>query len=83
MLIPVQGSPDRIELLLCVPGTRGLSACWLDGDGIFGVGGFPIDFVSKGAVHLPVYVNTQKWEVTTSFYFYSELYVVVNPIEVV
>ena len=28
----------RIELLLYVPGMRGLSACWLDGDGVFGVG---------------------------------------------
>ena len=28
----------RIELLLYVPGMRELSACWLDGDGIFGVG---------------------------------------------
>ena len=37
MLIPVQGIPDCIEFL-CVPGTRGLSVCWLDGDGIFGVG---------------------------------------------
>ena len=25
----------RIELLLYVPGMRELSACWLDGDGIF------------------------------------------------
>ena len=28
----------RIELLFYVPGMRGLSACWLVGDGIFGVG---------------------------------------------
>ena len=28
----------RIELLLYVPGMRGVSASWLDGDGIFGVG---------------------------------------------
>ena len=37
MLFPVQGIPDRIEFSLCVPGTRGLSVYWLDGDGIFGV----------------------------------------------
>ena len=48
-----------------------------------GVGGFPIDFVSKGAVHLPVYVNIQKWEVTFFFCFHGELYIVVNPIEMV
>jgi len=34
----MQGVPDRIELLLCVPGMRGLSICWLDGDGISGIG---------------------------------------------
>ena len=28
----------RIELLLYVPGMRGLISCWLDGDGNFGVG---------------------------------------------
>jgi len=47
------------------------------------VGGFPIDFVPKRAVHLPVYVDIQKWEVTCFFYFHGELYFVVNPIEVV
>jgi len=47
------------------------------------VGGFPIDFVPKGAVHLPVYVDVQKWELTCFFYFHVELYFVVNPIEVV
>jgi len=28
----------RIGLLLYVPRMRGLNACWLDDDGIFGVG---------------------------------------------
>ena len=49
--IPVLEILGRIELLLYVPGMRGLSVCWLDGDGIF---------VSEGAVRLPVYVNIQK-----------------------
>ena len=30
MLIQVQGIPDRIEFSFCVPGTRGLSVCWLE-----------------------------------------------------
>ena len=47
------------------------------------VGGFPIDFVAKGAVYLPVYVDLQKWEVNRFFYKHGELYFVVNPIEVV
>ena len=47
------------------------------------MGGFPIDFMSKGAVHLPVYVYIQKWEVICFFCFRGELYFVVNPIEVV
>ena len=34
----MQVNLDRIEILLCVPGMKGLSVCWLDGDGIFGVG---------------------------------------------
>ena len=38
MWVPVLDILGRIELLLYVPGMRGLSACWLDGDGIFGVG---------------------------------------------
>jgi len=56
MSVLVQGMLNHTGLLLCVPGTRGLSVCWLDGDGIFGVGrgwlgGFPVDFVSEGAIH--------------------------------
>ena len=47
------------------------------------MGGFPIGFVSKEAVHLPVYVNIQKWKMTCFFYFHGELYFVVNPTEVV
>jgi len=47
------------------------------------VGGFLIDFVSEGAIHLPVYVYIQKWEMTFIFYFHGELYIVVDPIEVV
>ena len=43
------------------------------------MGGFPIDFVPKGAVHLSVYVDVQKWEVTCFFCFHGELYFVVNP----
>ena len=47
------------------------------------MGGYPIDFVSKETVHLPVYVDIHKWEVTCLYYFHGELYFVVNPIEVV
>jgi len=47
------------------------------------VGGFPIDFVLKGAVHLPVYVNIQKWDVTWFFYYHGQLYFVAKPGEVV
>ena len=47
------------------------------------MGGFPIDFVSNGAVHLPVCVDIQKWKVTCFFYFHGELYFVVNHVEVV
>ena len=42
--------------------------------------GFPIDFMSKRAVYLPVYVDVQKWEVTC-FYFHGEFYIV-DPNEV-
>ena len=38
MLVQMQGIPDRIELLHCVPRMRGLSICWLDGDWISGEG---------------------------------------------
>ena len=74
----------RIELLLYVPGMRGLSACWLHGDGIFGVGRgwygwVSIYSVSEGAVHLLVCVNIQKKEVSI-FSFHGELYVVVDSI---
>ena len=47
------------------------------------MGEFPIDFMSKGAVHPPIYVNIQKWEVASFFYFHGELYIIVNPIQVV
>jgi len=41
-----------------------VSVCWLDHDGIFGVGGafcgwFSHGLFAKGAVHLPVYVDVQ------------------------
>jgi len=35
--VPMQGIVDRTGFLLCVPGMSGLSVCWLDGDGNFGV----------------------------------------------
>jgi len=47
------------------------------------MGGFSVYSVSKGAVHLLVYVNIQKGEVSSIFYFHSELYVVVDSIQVV
>ena len=47
-----------------------------------GVGGFSVYSVSEGAVHSPVYVNIQKWEVSI-FCFHGELYVVVNSIKMV
>ena len=37
---------------------------------------------SPSGVYLPVYVDVQKWEVTFSFHFHGELYIVVDPIEV-
>ena len=47
------------------------------------MGGFPVDFVSQGAIHLPIYVDIQKRMVTFFFYFHCELYIVVDTIQVV
>ena len=46
------------------------------------MGGFPIDFVYNGAVHLREYIDIRKWEVTYFFYFRGEMNFVLNPIEV-
>jgi hypothetical protein len=46
------------------------------------MGGFPVDFVSKGAIHLPINVDIQKREVTF-FYFRGKLYIVVDTVQVV
>ena len=42
--------------------------------------GIPIYSVSEGAVHLLVYVNIQKCEVSSIFYFHSEFYAVVDSV---
>ena len=47
------------------------------------MGRFPVDFVSEGAIHLPIYVDIQKREVTFFFYFHCELYIVMDTIQVV
>ena len=47
------------------------------------MGGFSVYSVSEGAVHLLVYVNIQKREVSLIFYFYGELCAVVNSIKMV
>ena len=72
MWVPVLEVLGRIELLIYVPGTRGLSACWVHGDGNFGIGRGWYGWVSyilcvRGSLQFPVNVNIQKWEV--SFFF--------------
>ena len=47
------------------------------------MGEFPVDYVPTGAVHLPVYVDIDKWVVTCFVYFHGEMYFVVNPTDVV
>ena len=42
------------------------------------MGGFSVHSVSEGAVHLLVYANIQKGEVSSILYFHSELYVIVD-----
>ena len=44
------------------------------------MGRFPVDFVSEGAIHLPIYVDIQKRDVT---FFFCFLYIVVDTIHVV
>ena len=41
------------------------------------MGGFPVHFMPKGAVRLPVYVDIQEWQVAFFFYFHGEFYIVV------